>query len=195
MPSTVQREADLSLRAASSFSRLRVFWPADGADGAPIAVYVTEHDPGFEAARALSADEGYIVLALETTELDVVTVALEWAADHGRVLGADPDQLVVAGGALAAKAALRARDDGWPRITRQLLIGDGRQPWPPASASLTGVAPATLVNTAGYAARLREAGVEVRELSVDCPSRFEWFRDSERESDRDGMDAVAGTAA
>ncbi len=125
MPSFVQREADLSLRAASAFSRLRVFWPPDAADGAPIAVFAMEHDPGVEAARTLSVEGGYIVLALETTALDVVTVALEWAADHGRVLGADPDQLILAGGALAAAAALRASENGWPEITHQVLIEDG----------------------------------------------------------------------
>ncbi len=178
MATLVQREADLSLRAASAFSRLRVCWPTDGADGAPIAVLATENDPQQAAARALSAEGGFIVLGLETTALDVVTVALEWAAEHGRHLGADSDRVLVAGGALAATAALHVRDNGWPRLTRQLLIGEGHLGWPPASASLAGVAPATVVNAPHYAARLREAGVVVRELSAMHPRGFAWMGDA-----------------
>jgi hypothetical protein len=117
MPTTaVQGEADLSLRAASAFSRLRVFWPPDTSDGAPIVVFVTEQDPGFETARALSSASGSIVLALDTTELEVVMVALEWAAEHGTSLGADPDRLHLVGGTLAAAAARRVRTNGWPRL-------------------------------------------------------------------------------
>jgi hypothetical protein len=70
-------------------------------------------------------------------------------------------------GVVAAVAALavRARDDDWPRLARQLLIHP-RLEDPPA-ARLAGVAPATVVGGAGaraYIAALRAAGVAVYEL-------------------------------
>jgi acetyl esterase/lipase len=176
MPTLVQREADLSLRAARDFVRPRVSWPADAEDGSPIAVVVWDHQPGLEAADALCREGGFVVLALRTSALDVATIALEWAGDHAGLLGADPDRLVVAGGGLAAQAALHARDNGWPPVWRQVLIGPDPSEWPAAEASLAGVAPATVVNASSYARRLRAAGVEVEELSLEEPMSFDWVR-------------------
>lgn len=62
--------------------------------------------------------------------------------------------------------ALFARDNKWPPIVRQVLV-DPHVALPPATASLAGVAPATVVSGADggrYAERLRRAGVEVDEL-------------------------------
>jgi hypothetical protein len=179
-PSTIEamllhREADLSLRAARDFVRPRVIWPADPVDGSPIAVVVWERESVFELAEAVSADGGVIALALQTAELDLATIALEWAGDHADLLGADPSHLLVAGGGLAAKAALHARDEGWPPLVRQLLFGPERAGWPPVDASLAGVAPATVVDAPGYAGRLREAGVEVEELAPAEPLGFDWL--------------------
>src|SRR6476661_3888632 len=108
MTTLAQREADLSLRAAGDFVRLRVIW---------------ERPSVFEMAEALALEGGTVVLALQTTALDVATIALEWAGDHAASLGADPGRLFVAGGGLAATAALHARDEGWPPLARQLLSG------------------------------------------------------------------------
>ena len=47
--------------------------------------------------------------------------------------------------------------------------------WPPAEEPLAGAAPATVVNARGYAARLREAGVEVQELLPGEPMTFDWL--------------------
>jgi hypothetical protein len=171
----LHREADLSLRAARDFVRPRVIWPADPVDGSPIAVVVWERESVFELAEAVSADGGVIALALQTAELDLATIALEWAGDHADLLGADPSHLLVAGGGLAAKAALHARDEGWPPLVRQLLFGPERAGWPPVDASLAGVAPATVVDAPGYAGRLREAGVEVEELAPAEPLGFDWL--------------------
>jgi hypothetical protein len=187
MPTLLQREADLSLRAAArDFVRLRVSWPPDVPDGSPIAVFLADRDSCFEAANALCREGGFLVLALQTAELDVATIALEWAGDHASSLGADPDQLIVAGGGLAATAALHARDHGWPALSRQVLIGPDLSGSPPALASLAGVAPATVVDAQDYAGRLREAGVEVDELSAKDPMRVDWIRtlrgDMERRS-------------
>jgi hypothetical protein len=176
MPTLVQREADLSLRTAHDFVRPRVIWPPDPEEGSPIALFLWERECVFEAAHALSFDGGVVVMALQTTALDLATIALEWVGDHAQLLGADPDQLLVAGGGLAAKAALHARDEGWPPLARQLLFGPERSGWPTAGASLAGAAPATVVDAPGYASRLREAGVEVEELALAEPLRFDWLR-------------------
>jgi alpha/beta hydrolase fold len=176
MPTLLQREADLSLRTAHDFVRPRVIWPPDPEEGSPIALVVWERESVFEAAHALSVDGGVVVMALQTTALDLATIALEWVGDHARLLGADPDQLLVAGGGLAAKAALHARDEGWPPLARQLLFGPERAGWPTADASLAGAAPATVVDAPGYASRLREEGVEVEELALAEPLRFDWLR-------------------
>jgi alpha/beta hydrolase fold len=176
MPTLLQREADLSLRTAHDFVRPRVIWPPDPEDGSPIALFLWERESVFEAAHALSVDAGVVVMALRTTALDLATIALEWVGDHAQLLGADPDQVLVAGGGLAARAALHARDEGWPPLARQLLFGPERAGWPPASASLAGAAPATVVDAPGYASRLREAGVEVEELALAEPLRFDWLR-------------------
>jgi hypothetical protein len=176
MPSLMPREADLSLRAAREFVRPRVSWPPDATDGSPIAVVLSDGDSALDLAGALCLEGGFVVMALQTDALDVATIALEWAGDHASLLGADPDQLVVAGGGLAAAAALYARDQGWPPLARQVLIGPDVSGWPPAGESLAGVAPATVVNAQGYASRLREAGVEVDELSDHAPMSFGWVR-------------------
>jgi hypothetical protein len=190
MPTLLPREADLSLRAAHNFVRPRVSWPVDAPDGSPIAVLLSDRDSGLEAADALCHEGGFVVLALQTPSLDVATIALEWAGEHATLLGADPDQLLVAGGGLAAAAALHARDEGWPPLSRQVLIGPDVSGWPPPVAALAGVAPATVVNAPGYASRLREALVEVEELSLEGPMRFDWVRGL-RTGDLD-LDCVRG---
>lgn len=57
--------------------------------------------------------------------LDDVYQALRWAAGHAAQFGADPRRIAVGGHAaganLAAAVALRARDEGGPRIAFQLL--------------------------------------------------------------------------
>jgi hypothetical protein len=173
MTTLAQREADLSLRTADDFARPRVIWPPDPEDGSPIALFLGERPSVFEMAEALSVEGGMVVLALQTTSLDVATMALEWAGDHAASLGADPGRLFVAGGGLAATAALHARDEGWPPLARQLLFGPERSGWPPVDASLAGVAPATLVDAPAYAARLRAAGVEVEELPLAARMSFD----------------------
>jgi hypothetical protein len=177
MSTVAEREADLSLRTTQGFVRPRVWWPPDVADGSPVAVFLADDDAGLRAAHALCLEAGCVVLALRTAEPDVATIALEWAGDHASALGADPDRLLVAGGRLAAAAALDARDNGWPALSRQVLIGPERRGWPPAGASLAGAAPATVLNAPAYAARLREAGVDVEELRLAEPIGFDWMRD------------------
>ena len=58
--------------------------------------------------------------------VDDAMAALTWTLEHADQLDADGDRLVVAGdsagGNLAAVAAIRARDEGGPRIAHQLLV-------------------------------------------------------------------------
>ncbi|GAA0570741.1 alpha/beta hydrolase [Actinomadura livida] len=58
--------------------------------------------------------------------LDDAAAALAWAAANAAGFGGDPARLIVAGssagGNLAAAAALRARDEGGPRIALQVLL-------------------------------------------------------------------------
>ncbi len=175
MTTLAQRDADLSLRAADHFVRPRVIWPPDPEDGCPIALFLGKRPSVFEMAEALSVEGGMVVLALQTTALEVATMALEWVGDHAASLCADPGRLVVAGGGLAATAALHARDEGCPPLARQLLFGPERSDWPPADASLAGAAPATVVDAPGYAGRLRAAGVEVEELPLAARMSFDWL--------------------
>jgi acetyl esterase len=91
--------------------------------------------------------------------LDDTYDALTWLAAHGRVLGGD-GRLAAggqsAGGALVAGATLRARDDGGPRLDRQVLCYPVLDvPAEPSWADrqyLTGPAPV-------YAAPLRAASL------------------------------------
>lgn len=57
---------------------------------------------------------------------DECWAALRWVADVGTTLGVDPSRLAVmgdsAGGNLAACLALRARDEGAPRLAAQILV-------------------------------------------------------------------------
>ena len=130
---------------------------------------------GAEATcRALSTDAGLVVLSVccDMAGLHDGTVVLEWAADHAAELGADPGRLLVAGegagAAVAAAVALEAREQGWPAVSRQVLINTPPVSW----TAEPGVAPATVVTVAGhprgdggrYAGQLREAGVAVDEL-------------------------------
>jgi hypothetical protein len=109
-------EADLALRGPTEFVRPRVSWPCEGRDGFPIAVVLLGPGAGQELADALCSEEGFLVIALRTRSEEVAINAVEWAADHGRQLGGDPDRLVVTGGPLAAVVARHAAAQGWPEI-------------------------------------------------------------------------------
>ncbi|MGE2689596.1 alpha/beta hydrolase [Mycolicibacterium pulveris] len=68
---------------------------------------------------------------------DDAYAVLEWTAKHAAELGVDPDRIAVgghsAGAGLAAAVALRARDEGGPRIHFQLLnqpgLDDRQETW------------------------------------------------------------------
>jgi hypothetical protein len=146
-------DADLMLRGPRDFVRPRLSWPVDSPYGRPMAVYLAEPGSSFDLADALCREAGYIVLALRTEAFDAATIAVEWTADHGRQLGGDPDRLLVAGGRLAAAAALHALDQGWPVISRLVLAGPDLE---------------------GYAGSLRDSGIEVVEIDSVEPMSLDW---------------------
>jgi hypothetical protein len=115
-------EADLALRAPAEFVRPRVSWPCEGRDDHPIAVVLLGPGVGQEVADTLCSERGFLVIALRTRSEEVAINAVEWAADHGRQLGGDPDHLVVTGGPLAAVVAQHAAEQGWPEV--HLRAGD-----------------------------------------------------------------------
>jgi acetyl esterase len=199
----VKRVADLKLRGWTGPLRARVSWPAPrGASSGPPALLLFFPDAdtdaeGSELAGELCERAGVVLLsiALRTAPHEPTpsafhdaVAALEWAADHGTELDADPTRLIVAGegtgAAVAGAMALHARDNWWPGITRQLLIHPVLDAWHPSvpyvsalrSTQVSGVAPATIVASAAprdggrlYATRLRRAGVEVDELRHAAP--------------------------
>jgi acetyl esterase len=199
------RVADLQLRGQSGPLRTRVHWPpAAGAPVRPPLLVVLPAAGDDDMWGAVAALAGVVVLAVtdacltrltDAAALVEATTATQWAADHAAELNADPRRLLVGGegrGAwLAAAVALRARDDGWPALVRQLLVllptapgtragrGAARLVSPSRAPSLTGVAPA-IVLTVGdgpyeadarrYVSRLRDAGVGVDDLRHHGPA-------------------------
>jgi alpha/beta hydrolase family protein len=184
--SLVQRDAELRLRAPAGPLQTRVWWPhSPPRDSAPgLLMFFVDETVAVPGLRELSSRAGLVVVAVPCTvlgprgeRLPNAMTALEWAADHARELDADPGRLVVGGSgtgaALAAAAALSARDRGWPAIARQLLIGLDLAGRELLSMRLEGVAPATLVSSGAaddsvrYATRLRRASVDVEQIPDD----------------------------
>ena len=191
----VRRVADLRLRGPAGSTPVRVRWPRSAAPAPPLVVLLPDvaaadgvERADDELAHELCARVGTVVLCIPWAPrrpgaLDRADAVLVWAADHGGELGADPGRLVVAGrgagAAAAAVLALRARDRGWPRIRRQLLVlaeagahrpaGHGAiSTQDPAAPALGTPAPAILVVPGvphGRCAQwLRAAGADVEEV-------------------------------
>lgn len=198
------RVADLQLRGRAGPLRTCVHWPpAAGGPGPPPLLVLLPAAGADDVWATVSALAGVVVLAVTDTRLTRMadaaalveaTTATEWAADHAAELDADPRRLVIGGegqGAwLAAAVALRARDEGWPTLARQLLVvptapgrragqGAARLVSPRRVPSLAGVAPAIVltvgdgpheVNVRRYVSRLQGAGVGVDDLRHRGPA-------------------------
>jgi hypothetical protein len=140
------RVADILLRGTSAPITARLVWPAHSPTRPPLVVLFLggAANPASSAVpNVLSRQLGALVLACAgSTAFPDGARALEWAADHGLELGADPQQLAIAGEAdgcfVAAAVAAHARDEGWPPMARQILI---RPPDSfPLNGSMTGIA-------------------------------------------------------
>ncbi len=157
----------------------RVYWPdGDDANGGSALIFVpalSEAGDSDPICRLLCSAAATVVLAVPSprgTDHDDELAALGWGVEHAAELGAQPEQLIVAGegigGARAARLAIRARDAGWPQLRRQILVDPTFTQTCPMPSLLTGVAPATVISSdtridegSTYAERLRACGVEV----------------------------------
>ena len=178
-PTGLVLTAGLTLRIGARRLTGRVYWPDQGDVSAGSALIFA---PGLSEAgdadplwRLLCSAADATVLAIPSpreTDRDYELAALGWAVEHAAELGAHPQQLMVAGegpgGARAASLALRARDSGWPRLRRQILVDPIFTQTCPMPFLLTGVAPATVISSDKriddgnrYTARLRASGIEV----------------------------------
>jgi acetyl esterase len=177
-------EADLSLRGPGGSVRARVSWPAPARRNLDTRLIVffpgagSSTDSVDAVCRGLCEETRVVVLSVPepageerwSAAFDAATTALEWAADHASELGAERTGILAGGAgrgaALAAASALRARDRGWPVLSRQVLVDPELDESRVVTPSLAGVAPATFVGDLDdaarrYLARLRADGVEV----------------------------------
>jgi acetyl esterase/lipase len=179
--------AGLTLRFGGRRLGARVYWPQGNAadTGSPL-IFVATHTEARDSdplCRLLCSAAATVVLAvpsLRAPDHDYELAALEWAVEHAAELGALPEQLMVAGegagGACAAWLAIRARDNGWPPLRRQVLVYPTFTQTCPMPSLLAGVAPATVISSdrrvddgSTYAARLRASQVEVAVLRYSPP--------------------------
>jgi hypothetical protein len=166
------RDASLALCEQSGIVRVRVNWPTLD-EKPPVLVFISGDDVRTDIVdafcRGLCVEAGILVLSVRTACFDTATTTLEWTADHADQLDADAAAVLIGGigrgAGLAAAVALGARDNGWPDLTRQVLIRPDFDAYPDAPA---GVAPATVVGISAYSDRLRDAGVEVDQVGAIC---------------------------
>lgn len=121
---------------------VRVYRPSEAAGTVPTVIYyhgggwvvgsIETHD---RLCREMCAASGAVVVSVDyrlapehpfPAAFEDAFTATWWAADQIGSLGGDADRLLVAGdsagGNLAAAVCLQARDQGRPKIARQLLI-------------------------------------------------------------------------
>ncbi|MBW8848802.1 MAG: alpha/beta hydrolase [Burkholderiales bacterium] len=150
-------------RFAGHDVNVRIYKPRDAAGALPVTLYF--HGGGFvlgdlegydAVCRQLCADSGVMIVSAAyrlapehpyPAAIEDSFAALGWVAEAIRGFGGDPTRLAVmgdsAGAALAATAALLARDAGGPAIAFQLLV------YPPAAGAHDGDYPSRERHAAG----------------------------------------------
>lgn len=136
-PTSPARVADLHLRSGGARVLARVRWPDREVLGFPppvVVVLVTPTDSGAEQAAdallcdALCAGLGAVVISAPSPPDEAAADVLDWAADHARELGGDPERVLVAGrnqaAATATALAAAAGARGWPRLAGHILVVD-----------------------------------------------------------------------
>ncbi len=144
----VSRTEDVLIPSPDGDIPARVYWPRGFDDmAAPPPIVVYYHGGGFvvgsvdifdplarqiaNVAEAIVVSVDYRLAPMHPYPAAVRDCyeALLWAAAHGASLGGDSTRLIVsgdsAGGHLATVTALRARDEGGPAITAQILYYPG----------------------------------------------------------------------
>ena len=139
----VARIEDREISGPNGPIPLRIYWPGgSGADGLPILVHF--HGSGFvlggldshdAVCRTLCNQAECIVVAVEYRKapehkfpagIDDCWAATEWAAANAPALNGDARRIAVfgdsTGGNNAAVVAQRARDEGGPALTLQVLV-------------------------------------------------------------------------
>lgn len=130
--------AGLTLRIGGRRLNGRVYWPpGNDANAGSALIFVpalTEAGDSDPLCRLLCSAAATVVLAIPSpraTDHDYELAALGWAVEHAADLGAHPEQQMVAGeragGARAARLAIRARDTGRSCGARSLSIRPSRK--------------------------------------------------------------------
>jgi hypothetical protein len=176
------RVADIVLRGPSRRLRARVRWPDVSAPTSTALVVLLHHEGAlvWEADRhaaALSEVYGAVVLSTWPDAAAEATAIVEWVADHGAELGADPRRLIVAADgracAIAVKVVRQAHDDGWPPIDSLVLVHPKGDLASGPGGSLTDLPPTTVVARSADQLDLfglRAGGAVVTELVADDPT-------------------------
>jgi len=135
---------------------VRIYTPA-GDEPFPVLLYF--HGGGFVVCnldtheticRLLSSQAECIVISVDyrlapehpyPAAVEDCLAATRWAAEHAETLGGDPARIAVAGdsagGNLATVVALRARDEGGPQLSAQLLVYPITDHYEPGTPSYT----------------------------------------------------------
>ena len=161
----------IAVAGGSATIGLRIYTPRGAAAAELRALVVYYHGGGYvlgdldgydRVARQLCADSDAVVVSVDyrlapehpyPAAVDDAWVALQWAADHARELGADPARLGVAGDSagavLATVMTLMAREHHGPHIGFQALL------YPPAAGGHDGDFPSRTAHAAGPTLTLR----------------------------------------